>query len=71
MECCYGAGLIVKTNNGLIKGKFMATKNGKLFASFTGIPYAEPPIGPLRFLVCIILFVLTNQIICNLFTIFS
>lgn len=47
---CSGS-LIVKINEGLIKGKYATTKKGRIFASYTGIPYAEPPLGPLRFLV--------------------
>jgi para-nitrobenzyl esterase len=37
-------GLIVRTRNGLVRGRLA---NG--VRAFTGIPYAEPPIGPLRF----------------------
>jgi len=37
-------GLIVRTRNGLVRGRLA---NG--VRVFTGIPYAEPPIGPLRF----------------------
>lgn len=47
----YGGGVTVKINEGLIKGKFMVTKNGRLFTGYTGIPYAEPPVGQLRFMV--------------------
>lgn len=41
--------LIVSIKEGSLQGKFLATRNGKLISSFTGIPYAEPPLGPLRF----------------------
>lgn len=37
-------GLIVKTGNGLVRGRLADGVR-----VFTGIPYAEPPIGPLRF----------------------
>lgn len=43
--------LIVKINEGLIKGQYGITRNGKIFASYTGIPYAEPPVCNLRFMV--------------------
>ena len=39
---------IVSTGSGKIQGK-KVTKNGKSHLEFLGIPYAEPPIGKLRF----------------------
>lgn len=41
--------LTLQIDEGLINGKLMTTKNGRTFTGFIGIPYAEPPIGPLRF----------------------
>lgn len=43
--------LIVRTEDGLIKGKYMKSQCGRKLIGFVGIPYAEPPIGPLRFMV--------------------
>ncbi|KAF2888128.1 hypothetical protein ILUMI_18045, partial [Ignelater luminosus] len=34
---------------GPLKGQFLKTVNNRTFSSFTGIPYAEPPVGNLRF----------------------
>ena len=39
---------IVKINQGVLKGVTLKTEFGD-FLSFNGIPYAEPPIGELRF----------------------
>ncbi|XP_031634578.1 juvenile hormone esterase-like [Contarinia nasturtii] len=42
--------LIVNTKSGPVKGVLQRTcKGGKLYRSYRGIPYAEPPIGDLRF----------------------
>lgn len=40
---------IVKTKNGLIRGIYKRSNNGREFTAFEGIPYAEPPIGNRRF----------------------
>lgn len=40
---------IVKTEEGKLRGKFMKSKFGRNFLAFQGVPYAEPPIGKLRF----------------------
>lgn len=37
---------------GDLKGVKLKTINNKEYFSFKGIPYAEPPIGKLRFKVC-------------------
>ncbi|KDR19686.1 Esterase FE4 [Zootermopsis nevadensis] len=39
----------VRTNLGPVKGSMKNSWNGKPFCSYRGIPYAEPPIGDLRF----------------------
>ncbi|XP_076639796.1 carboxylic ester hydrolase-like [Colletes latitarsis] len=39
----------VKTNHGVVNGIQQLSKNGTLYWSFNGIPYAQPPIGNLRF----------------------
>ncbi|XP_023336019.1 putative inactive carboxylesterase 4 [Eurytemora carolleeae] len=44
-------GVVVKTGFGLINGKIQSSEpNNRKYGSFLGIPYAKPPIGPLRFL---------------------
>ena len=40
---------IVLTSLGKIKGRITHTKQDKSIFSFRGIPYAEPPVGNLRF----------------------
>nr|QCC89032.1 carboxylesterase 17 [Meteorus pulchricornis] len=40
---------IVRTKFGPIRGKQMTTKRGFTVAAYLGIPYAEPPVGQLRF----------------------
>lgn len=39
----------VKIQNGTLAGLVMKTRHGREFAGFRGIPYALPPLGPLRF----------------------
>uniref|UniRef100_A0A4D5R9U4 Carboxylic ester hydrolase n=1 Tax=Scolopendra viridis TaxID=118503 RepID=A0A4D5R9U4_SCOVI len=41
--------VIVHLNNGAVRGEEMTGENGNVFYSFRGIPYAEPPVGNLRF----------------------
>lgn len=41
--------VMLETDEGFVKGKYLRSNNGKKFTGFIGIPYAEPPIGPLRF----------------------
>lgn len=40
---------MVKISNGAIRGQTLQSRDGRDYYSFTGIPYAKPPIGPLRF----------------------
>lgn len=40
---------IVEIEDGLIEGTIMETRSGVPFNAFLGIPFAEPPIGELRF----------------------
>lgn len=43
----------VKISEGLIEGEVLEGSLGGSYYSFKGIPYAEPPIGDLRFKVSI------------------
>lgn len=40
---------VVQTETGVVVGKIEALPHGKLVHEYLGIPYAEPPIGQLRF----------------------
>ncbi|KAF2885851.1 hypothetical protein ILUMI_20324 [Ignelater luminosus] len=39
----------VTVKQGILRGKYQQTKDGKTFSAFTAIPYAQPPNGELRF----------------------
>lgn len=43
------AGIIVDSPAGKVQGSILKSKSGLDILSFRGIPYAEPPLGPLRF----------------------
>lgn len=43
----------VKTKSGIVKGFKIASHYNYRYFNFLGIPYAKPPIGDLRFKVCI------------------
>lgn len=45
----------VQVVQGTLRGKKVDAKYGGTFYSFQGIPYAKPPVGDLRFKVCIII----------------
>lgn len=44
--------IVVKTKSGLVKGFKIASNFDYSYFNFIGIPYAKPPIGELRFMVC-------------------
>lgn len=44
--------LKVKINSGPLVGRHLTTHNGRPIRAFMGIPYAQPPVGDLRFKVC-------------------
>lgn len=46
--------LEIQTEQGLLRGKFDTTRKGRAIRAFTGIPFAKPPIGELRFRVSLI-----------------
>lgn len=41
--------IVEQTIFGPVKGTWLRTAKGRLVGAFRGIPYAQPPIGPLRF----------------------
>ena len=40
---------IVQTTAGAVRGRWRTDEDGNASAAFLGIPFAEPPVGPLRF----------------------
>ncbi|CAH1388796.1 unnamed protein product [Nezara viridula] len=44
-----GAELQVLTSKGILKGASLTSRDGREFYAFTGVPYAKPPLGNLRF----------------------
>ncbi len=44
-----GDSVQVSTKNGILEGKVEKSRGGREFFSFYRVPYAEPPIGDLRF----------------------
>lgn len=53
---------ITLSHGGKIVGRYVTTHDGKGVRAFLGVPYAEPPVGPLRFKVEINLGFLTFEI---------
>jgi len=49
LDLVYCVAQELKITKGVIKGKFLKSRNGRSYYSYTGIPYAKPPIGELRF----------------------
>ncbi len=43
-------GQIIQIEDGLIEGRRVLSRSGVVFSGFFGIPFAEPPIGELRFI---------------------
>ena len=41
--------LVITTKQGDIKGEHLVARNGDKFVGYHGIPFAEPPLGDLRF----------------------
>ncbi|XP_049961935.1 venom carboxylesterase-6-like [Schistocerca serialis cubense] len=40
---------VVEIADGKVRGRVMTSRSGRRFYAYLGIPYAEPPVGPLRF----------------------
>ncbi|KAK9731491.1 Carboxylesterase family [Popillia japonica] len=40
---------LVEISNGWVQGTHQTSYNGRVYSSFQGIPYAQPPVGELRF----------------------
>lgn len=49
----YREEITVKTESGLVKGFKIASQYNYQYYNFLGIPYAKPPVGELRFKVCV------------------
>lgn len=41
--------LTVKIEDGILRGQILQSRDGRPYYSYTGIPYAKPPIGEFRF----------------------
>lgn len=58
--------LIVRTHTGLVKGvKKITLLDNVKYLAFLGIPYAQPPVGKLRFKVCYLSTIINNQKFCK------
>ncbi|XP_049948016.1 juvenile hormone esterase-like [Schistocerca serialis cubense] len=44
-----GSAVTVSIPQGALRGRRLKTPSGRTYCSFQGIPYAKPPVGPLRF----------------------
>lgn len=40
---------VVEINDGAVRGQILKSRDGRDYYSFTGIPYAKPPVDQLRF----------------------
>lgn len=64
-----------ETPLGRLRGHYLETRGGRKIAAFTGIPYAKPPVGDLRFKVTLalvfVLFFFRCQLIVFMFIVFK
>ncbi|XP_046990631.1 juvenile hormone esterase-like isoform X2 [Schistocerca americana] len=44
-----GGAVTISIPQGALRGRRLKTPSGRTYCSFQGIPYAKPPVGPLRF----------------------
>jgi carboxylesterase type B len=56
--------VIARVAQGSLRGKKVKTEAGATYYSFHAIPYAKPPVGPLRFKVSFILLVIKATYRC-------
>jgi hypothetical protein len=49
---------------GTLTGTYLTSRYGRKFAAFQGIPYAQPPIGDLRFKVRVIYLKISKRYCC-------
>jgi hypothetical protein len=56
----------VHVQQGTLRGTYLTSRFGRKFAAFQGIPYAQPPIGDLRFKVRVIYFKVSKCYCCIL-----
>lgn len=64
-------GVILDTKQGLLKGETLLSRDGRAFYAFYKIPYAEPPLGDLRFKVRYLCFPHTNTFISSEYYIYT
>lgn len=58
----------VNVNEGILEGEIVNNEYGGKFYSFKGIPYADPPVGDLRFKVsCTIVYYFVIYKFVNIF----
>lgn len=55
LECKNAEGPAINTPQGDIRGIWKTTVGGRKIEAFLGIPYAKPPVGPLRFRVSLLI----------------
>lgn len=46
---CNAGSVILDTKQGRIKGEILQSRGGRPFYAFYNVPYAQPPVGELRF----------------------
>lgn len=53
----------VKLTQGSLQGYHKKSYDGRIYTAFEGIPYAVPPVGPLRFkvIICWLIFQTTSE----------
>ena len=56
--------VIVRVAQGSLRGQKVKTEAGATYYSFHAIPYAKPPVGPLRFKVSLIFLVMKATYRC-------
>jgi carboxylesterase type B len=56
--------VIVNVAQGDLRGQKVKTETGATYYSFHAIPYAKPPVGPLRFKVSLIFLVTKTSYRC-------